>query len=68
MSISIATMGMAQECCRGGIGVGGGGAVPTYRDEQEVKPTVFITKVDMVTLNSIDDLVGKIKVKLVGKD
>lgn len=68
MSVSIATMGMFGECCRGGIGVGGGGAVPTYRDEQEVKPTVFITKVDMVTLNSIDGLVEKIKVRLVSKD
>ena len=67
MSVSIATMGMFRECCGGGF-VGGGGAVPTYRDEQEVKPTIFVTKVDMVTLNSIDDLVGKIKVTLVGKD
>ena len=66
MSVNIATMGMFQECCRGGLG-GGGGAVPTYRDEQEVKPTVFVTKVDMETINSIDDLIGKIKVKLVDK-
>jgi len=65
MSVSIATKGLFQECCRG-FG-GGGGAVPTYRDEQEVKPTIFVTKVDMVTLNSVDDLIDKIKVTLVDK-
>ena len=61
--VGIATMGMFQPCC--GNKTGGGGA-PPYRpyNEEKVAPVVFVHKVKMKTINSPEDIVSKIHVRL----
>jgi hypothetical protein len=63
MSISIATMGMFQECC--GVAQGGGGA-PPYRPyaDTPTTPVVFVRNVEMNTINSPEDKLKKISIKL----
>lgn len=67
MSVSIATMGMFNQCC-GGTGVVGGGAPPYRQNDQIVKPTILVKKVDMETKNSLEDYLDKVKVKLIDFD
>lgn len=63
MSISIATMGMFQDCC--GRAVGGGGAPPyTQNPYERPKPHILVRNVEMITINSSEDYLNKIKVKL----
>lgn len=61
--VSIATLGMFRDCCGGGPGVGGGGAVPSVGDQREAKPPLYarVTKIDIETKNI---LLSKIKVSL----
>lgn len=63
MSVALATMGMFKDCC-GGVQVGGG--APPYRPnaEEPVAPVVFVRNVEMLTINSPEDLLKKIYVKL----
>lgn len=65
--IDIATMGMFRSCC--GTRYGGGGA-PPYRTnvQEQVKPVVFIRNVEMKTLNSPEDILEKIHVRLKDED
>jgi hypothetical protein len=65
MSVSIATMGMFNQCCGGGTGYGGG--APPYRQNAQelVKPRILVKNVEMETKNSLEDYLDKIKVKLV---
>lgn len=65
MSVSIATMGMFNQCC-GGTGYGGG--APPYRpySEEKVTPVIFVRNVEMVSLRDPEDY-KKITVKLKDK-
>jgi len=64
MSVNIATMGMFQNCC--GRAVGGGGAPPYRIDNEEVvRPLVLVKKVDVKTINTINEINKNIKVTLV---
>jgi hypothetical protein len=68
MSVSIATMGMFNQCC-GGTGFGGG--APPYRAEgydSRSHPTILVKDVEMKTKNDIEDYLSKIKVKLIDVD
>lgn len=67
MSVSIATLGMFNSCC--GSQAGGGGA-PPYRQnaDESIKPLILVHNVEMVTKNSLEDYLDKIKVKLVSFD
>ncbi len=68
MSVNIATMGLFRDCC-GGAPTVGGGAPPYRRDaEERVTPVVFIQRFDMVTVNSPEDLLKKIYVKLIDEE
>jgi hypothetical protein len=64
MSVSIATMGMFNQCCGGAPG---GGGAPPYRQnaDERIKPRILVNKVEMETKNSLEDYLDKIKVKLV---
>lgn len=61
--VSIATMGMFRDCCGGGPGVGGGGAVPGIGDQREAKPTLY-ARVIKVEIESKNIMLSKIKVTL----
>lgn len=64
MSVNIATMGMFQDCC--GRAVGGGGAPPYRIDNEEVvRPLVLVTKVDVKTVDTINEISKNIKVTLI---
>jgi hypothetical protein len=64
MSINLATMGMFQSCC--GRAVGGGGAPPYRRDNEEVvRPFILVKKVETKNINLSDSLTKEIKVTLV---
>lgn len=63
MSISIATMGMFRDCC-GGVQVGGGAPPYNPNAEERVSPVVFVRNVEMTTINSPEDLLKKVYVKL----
>lgn len=64
MSVNIATMGMFQDCC--GRAVGGGGAPPYRLDNEEVvRPLVLVTKVDVKTVDTINEISKNIKVTLI---
>ncbi len=67
MSVNIATMGMFRDCCGGAPG---GGGAPPYRQnaEERVTPLVLVRKVEMVTINSPEDLLSKIFVRLKDED
>ena len=61
MSVSIATMGMFNQCC-GGTGYGGG--APPYRPySEDVKPLVLVRNVELVDIRDPEDY-KKISVKL----
>jgi len=63
MSVNLATMGMFQDCC--GRAVGGGGAPPYRIDNEEVvRPLVLVKKVDVKTINTINEINKNIKVTL----
>ncbi len=66
MSISIATMGMFNQCC-GSVG-GGGGAPPYRRDEERIKPRVLVTKFEMETMSITKKMFENISVKLVDEE
>lgn len=59
MSVAIATMGKYRD----GLGLGG---APPFRQEVEerVAPVVFVHNVKMITINSPEDILDKISVKL----
>jgi len=63
MSVNLATMGMFKDCCGGAPG---GGGAPPYRQnaDERVTPVVFVQNVKMVTINSPEDMLAKIHVKL----
>lgn len=61
MSISIATMGMFQECC--GLSQGGAPPYRPYADTPTI-PVVFVRNVEMNTINSPEDKLKKISIKL----
>jgi len=61
--VSIATMGMFRDCCGGGPGVGGGGAVPGVGVDRNTKAGLF-TRVKKVEIESKNILLSKIKVTL----
>ena len=63
MSVAIATGGLFRTCC--GVQGGGGGAVPTYRDEEPVRPFVLVKKVESKPLDTLDELNEKIKITLI---
>jgi len=65
--INIATLGMFKSCCGGSPG---GGGAPPYRQnaEEPVTPVIFIRNVKMVTINSSEDLLSKIHIRLKDKD
>jgi len=68
MSVNLATMGMFKDCC-GGTVVGGGGAPPYSQNAMEQsKPHILVRKVELTTINSMEDYLKKIKVKLVDMD
>ncbi len=67
MSVGIATMGMFNPCC-GSRTVGGGGAPPYRRDEEQVKPRVLVTKFEMETINITKNMFENISVKLVNEE
>jgi len=58
--IDIATKGMFKSCCK----VGGG--APPYRmyNDEKSKPVIFISNVEMTTLNSSEDIAKRINIKL----
>ena len=65
MSVSIATMGMFNQCCGGGVV--GGGAPPYRRDAQEiVKPYVLVKNVEMETIN--EQLLQNLSVRLIEEE
>lgn len=66
MSVSIATMGMFNQCCGGAPG--GGGAPPYRQNTEIIKPHILVKNVDMETKNSLEDYLDKVKVKLVDFD
>jgi len=67
MSVSLATMGMFNQCCGGAPG--GGGAPPYRQNADEInKPLILVKKLNMKTKNSLEDYLDKIKVKLVSFD
>jgi len=59
MSVALATMGKYRD----GLGLGG---APPYRQdiEEHVTPVVFVHNVKMITINSPEDILSKISVKL----
>jgi hypothetical protein len=63
MSVNIATMGMFRDCCGGGPGTGGSGAVPGVGDQREAKPTIYV-RVKNVDIESKNITLSKIKVTL----
>ena len=67
MSVNIATMGMFKDCCGGAPG---GGGAPPYRQnsEEHITPLVLVRHVEMLTINSPEDLLSKIFVKLKDED
>ncbi len=64
MSVSIATGGLYRQCC--GVRAGGGGA-PPYRqnNEEVVRPFILVKKVESKLLDTLDEMINKIQVKLV---
>ena len=64
MSVSIATGGLYRQCC--GTRGGGGGA-PPYRqnNEEVVRPFILVKKVESKLLDTLDEMINKIQVKLV---
>ena len=66
MSVNIATMGMFKDCCGGAPG--GGGAPPYRQNDEHVTPLVMVRHVEMLTINSPEDLLSKISVKLKDED
>jgi len=65
--VNIATLGMFKSCCGGAPG---GGGAPPYRQnaEESVTPVIFIRNVKMVTINSPEDLLSKIHIRLKDND
>jgi hypothetical protein len=65
MSVGIATMGKYLPCC----GTRGGGA-PPYRpnEEEKVTPIVLVRSVEIKTINVSDEIIKRIKVKLLDID
>lgn len=63
MSIGISTMGYFNPL---GSGVGGGGGAPPYRqnEDEETKPIIRIGNVEMITVDSKNNLLDKIQIKL----
>lgn len=57
--VNIVTMGMFNNCCHRG-----GGAVPRYYREEEVKPFVRVTNLEIADSKS-KDLYNKMQIKLV---
>ncbi len=64
MSISLATMGLFNNCCGERIVSGGGGAPPYRQYDEHVTPVVFVKKVEVKTIDSNDSIVEVIKVRL----
>lgn len=64
MSVSIATGGLFNQCCGGR---GGGGGAPPYRqnEEEAIRPFILVKKVDSKVLDTLDEMINKIQVKLV---
>jgi hypothetical protein len=59
MSVALATMGKYRD------GLGLGGAPPYRRQEEEhVIPVIFVHNVEMITINSPEDILSKISVTL----
>lgn len=67
MSVSIATMGMFNQCC--GSRVGGGGA-PPYRqnDDERVKPYVRVTDVEVKSIKISEQMFKNMTIKLLNED
>lgn len=63
MSVAIATMGMFNTCCGGRVV--GGGAPPYRRDEERVKPLVLVKRVEVKSINIIDELNKSITITLI---
>lgn len=66
MSVSIATMGMFNQCC--GSRVGGGGAPPYRRDEEKIMPYVRVTDVEITSINVTEQMFKDIRIKLLDED
>jgi len=65
MSIGIATMGYFNPLGAGGDVVGGGGAPPYKQNaDEEVIPTIRVSNVEMITIDSSNNLLDKIQIKL----
>lgn len=64
MSVGLATLGMFQPCCTETSVVGG---APPYRQnaQEALKPNILVRNVEMETINSSEDYLKKIKVKLI---
>lgn len=60
--VNIATMGLFSNCCSG---IGGGGAVPTYRDDEKVVPLVRVLKVEATDIDVASEISKKLHIKLV---
>jgi len=60
-------MGMFKDCCGGAPG---GGGAPPYRQnsEEHIAPLVMVRHVEMLTINSPEDLLKKVFVKLKDED
>lgn len=63
MSVSIATMGMFNQCC--GTRYGGGGAPPYRIDEEKVVPTIIVKDMDIVRKKVSEQLYKNITVRLI---
>ena len=66
MSVSIATMGMFNQCC--GSRVGGGGAPPYRRDEEKIMPYVRVTDVEVKAIKVSEQMFKDIRIKLLDED
>ena len=66
MSVSIATMGMFNQCC--GSRAVGGGAPPYRRDEEKIKPYVRVTDVEVKSIKVSQQLFKDISIKLLNED
>ena len=66
MSVSIATMGMFNQCC--GSRVGGGGAPPYRRDEEKITPYVRVTDVEVKAIKVSEQMFKDIRIKLLDED
>lgn len=66
MSVSIATMGMFNQCC--GTRYGGGGAPPYRRDEEKVAPMVIVKDVNIKRKKISEQLYENIIVRLLTEE